>query len=63
MKLFWIQYIVSCIVITICAGFIHLIFNSPPDWSVFAMWIPMAWVLTLGLALMINLLLNSGDKK
>ncbi|MBA7699246.1 hypothetical protein ES703_107937 [subsurface metagenome] len=61
MKPFWRQYLISGLLVSIVAGLIYQKFNSPPTWSVFIMWLPAAWILILGFALMFCLFLNWGE--
>lgn len=62
MKLFWKQYTISGFLVTMGAALIYQKFNSSPNWPVFLMWVPAAWLLILSFALMFCLILNWGDK-
>lgn len=62
MKLFWKQYIITGLLITIGGIFIHQKFTFPPNWASFFMWIPLAWFLTLIFAFVFNSILNYGEK-
>ena len=59
---FWKQYLISIILVTFGYFIIYQKLNLIPNWSVFVMWVPVTWVMVLGLAFIFNLILNYGDK-
>ena len=55
------RFYISLIIISIGAFFIHIKFNSPPNFEMFFTYLPLSWLLTF--FLMCGFIIFLGDKE
>lgn len=58
---FWWQYLISGIIVTIGAFFVHIKYYSPPEPLMFILWLPAVWVLLFIFALIFGFIM--GEKE
>lgn len=54
----WKRYVAASVIVSIFALIIHVKYNSPPQFEVFFMWLPLVWLMVFLLAVFFMIFLE-----
>ena len=57
----WKYYLISSIIVSISAFFIHIKDYSPPEFDKFFMWLPAVWLMVFCMAFLFGILIGEDD--
>lgn len=57
----WKHFLVSCIIVSIGAFFIHSRYNSPINFQAFFSWLPVSWLLVFVMAVGFTFFIGGED--
>ena len=57
----WKHYFIACVLVSVFAFFVHIKDNSPPNFEIFIMWLPVTWLLVFVMGFSISLFLGGND--